>query len=149
MVLKDHFGHSKPFWDFSKHNWLIKLVILDLLHGWLPSIIVPTNVEVSSIAFICCKVHTNNIIYSFHYCLKERMNAFDYAKQVCNCESPFVDVLVVNLFIGAIVQTFNSKRPIKHRKGVTCRSRPKTTSSWWVMDWMGSFNTTIMLYVLP
>jgi hypothetical protein len=39
---------------------------------WATSI-VPTNVEVSSIAFVCCKVHTNNIIYSFHNCLKERM----------------------------------------------------------------------------
>ncbi len=104
MVLKDHFEHSKPFWDFKKHNWLIKLVILDLLCGWLPSIIVPTNVEVSIIAFLCCKVHTYNIVYSFHNCLKERMNAFDYAKQVCSCESPFVDVLVVNLFIGALLK---------------------------------------------
>jgi hypothetical protein len=32
------------------------------------------------------------------------MNAFDYAKQVCSCESPFVDVLVVNLFIGALLK---------------------------------------------
>jgi hypothetical protein len=151
MALKDHFGHSRPFWDFSKHNWLIRLVILDLLCGRLPSIIILTNVEVSSIAFVCCKVHTNNIIYSFHNCLKEKMNVFDYAKQVCSCESPFVDVSVVTLFIGAIAQTFNSRRPIKHRKGVTYGSQPKVTSFWWVMDWMGSFRTTrkFMFCVIP
>lgn len=137
--------------DFSKHNWLIRLVIFDLFYGRLPFIIVPTNVEVSSIAFVCCKVHTNNIIYSFHNCLKEVMNVFDYAKQVCSCESPFVSVLVVTLFIGTIARTFNSRRPIKHRKGVTYGSRPKVIRFWWVMDWMRSSRTTrrFMFCVLP